>query len=289
MSVAVLDHRLIREYLRELAAATRGWPDDRARELRDQITAHLDDALPPDADDHEVATTLSRLGAPAGIAAEAGAAVPAASERSALGLARALLAAVRLRTWIVAGLAVILVAAGAKYADHYWSAAPLQYSNGGDWWYRQDVRHQDIATTATATQNTTPIRAGQRQGYVVSVYNPTSVTQTIVGDASGPHGWNNPGSATEQLAVSSSYVDIANGFTGQNVAAGLSFTLPVAIPPLQTRLVRVLWTSRLCLGPGEANGIDTLALRVRVGWFTRTEVIPQQAWYLIGPRGRHCA
>lgn len=98
-----------------------------------------------------------------------------------------------------------------------------------------------------------------------------------------------PGSGTEQLAVSSSYTDIANGVTGQNAAAGLSFTLPVAIPPFQARLVRVLWTSNLCLGRGEANGIHTLALRVRVGWFTRTEVIPQQAWYLVGPSRGHCA
>ena len=289
MNGTVLDHRLVRDYLRELAAATRGLPDDRARELRDQIAAHLDDALPPDADDDEVAATLSRLGAPADIAAEAGAPVPAASARSAPGLVRALLAAVRPRTWIVAGLAVILVAVGAAYSDHYLSAGPLQYSNGGDWWYQQDVRHQHIASTATATQNTAPIRSGQRQGYVISIFNPTSVTETIVGDASGPHGWNSPGSGTEQLAVSSSYTDIANGVTGQNAAAGLSFTLPVAIPPFQARLVRVLWTSNLCLGRGEANGIHTLALRVRVGWFTRTEIIPQQAWYLVGPSRGHCA
>jgi hypothetical protein len=288
MSGTVLDHRLVRDYLRELAAATRGLPGDRARELRDQIAAHLDDALGPDADDHEVAATLSRLGTPADIATEAGA-VSATSARPARGLVRALLATVRPRTWIVAGLAVILVAAAAGYSDHYLSAGSLQYSNGGDWWYQQDVRHQDIARTISATQNTTPIRSGQRQGYVISIFNPTSVTQTIVGDASGPRGWNSPGSGTEQLAVSSSYTDIANGVAGQNAAAGLSFTLPVVIPPLQTRLVRVLWTSDLCLGRGEANGIDTLALRVRVGWFTRTEIIPQQAWYLVGPSRGHCA
>ena len=26
-----------------------------------------------------------------------------------------------------------------------------------------------------------------------------------------------------------------------------------------------------------------LYLRVRVGWFTKTEAIPQEAWYRIGP------
>src|ERR1019366_4537557 len=74
MSGTVLDHRLVRDYLRELDAAMRGLPAAQARELKEQITAHLDDALPPDAGDQEVAATLSRLGSPAGLAAEAGAA-----------------------------------------------------------------------------------------------------------------------------------------------------------------------------------------------------------------------
>ena len=45
----------------------------------------------------------------------------------------------------------------------------------------------------------------------------------------------------------------------------------------------MLWTSDLCLQRGESNGIDVLYLRVRVGWFTKTEAIPQEAWYRIGP------
>jgi hypothetical protein len=73
MTGTVLDHRLVRDYLGELDAAMRGLPAVQARELKEQITAHLDDALPPDAGDHEVAATLSRLGAPADLAAEAGA------------------------------------------------------------------------------------------------------------------------------------------------------------------------------------------------------------------------
>jgi hypothetical protein len=139
----------------------------------------------------------------------------------------------------------------------------------------------------TSTQNTAPIRSGQQQGYVISVVNPADVTETIVGDASGPYGWNSPGSGTEQLTVSRTYTDVANGVAGQSAAGGIRFTLPVAIPPFQSRLVRVLWRSDLCLSAGEENGIDTISLRVRVGWFTRTEIIPQQDWSLIGPsRGR---
>ena len=74
MSGTAFDHRLIRDYLRDLDKAMRGLPASRARELKEQITAHLDDALQPGADDHEVAATLSRLGSPADLAAEARAA-----------------------------------------------------------------------------------------------------------------------------------------------------------------------------------------------------------------------
>ena len=74
MSGTVLDHRLVRDYLCQLDAAMRGLSAAQADELEEQITAHLDDALRPDAGDHEVAATLSRLGSPASLAAEAGAA-----------------------------------------------------------------------------------------------------------------------------------------------------------------------------------------------------------------------
>ena len=73
MSGTALEHPLVRGYLRDLDAALRGLPAAQALELREQITAHLDDALGPDADDREVAATLSQLGSPAGLAAEAGA------------------------------------------------------------------------------------------------------------------------------------------------------------------------------------------------------------------------
>jgi hypothetical protein len=296
MSGTALDNPLVREYLAALDAAMSGLPAAHARELREQITAHLDDALPPDADDQVVAETLRRLGSPADLAAEAGAAPghavpPTVAATGLVATSRALrllVSSVRPRTWIAVAVLIIAVATAARIADLYLSAGQLQFSNGGDWWYAQDTQREAIVSTDTATQNSAPIRSGQRQGYVVSIVNPTNVTQTIVGDASGEYGWNSPGSGTEQLTVSRAYTDIANGFVGQDAASGLTFTLPVSIPPFQSRLVRVLWTSDLCLSPGEGNSIGTLALRVRVGWFTRTEIIPQQSWTLIGPSHGRC-
>jgi hypothetical protein len=67
MSGTVLEHRLVRDYLGELDAATRGLPSAQARELREQISAHLDEALRPEAGDQEVAAVLRRLGRPPGV------------------------------------------------------------------------------------------------------------------------------------------------------------------------------------------------------------------------------
>ena len=65
MTGTIIDHPLVRDYLRELDVALRVLPAAQARELREQITGHLDEALPPDADDQEIAAALSRLGRPA--------------------------------------------------------------------------------------------------------------------------------------------------------------------------------------------------------------------------------
>jgi hypothetical protein len=121
MSGTVLDHWLVRDYLCELDAAMRGLPPAQAYELKEQITAHLDDALLPDADDYEVAATLSRLGSPADLAAEAGAARGSSGRRFAL------------RSWRLAAVtAVIAVTAAVLGALQISSAASSDVTAGRD-------------------------------------------------------------------------------------------------------------------------------------------------------------
>ena len=57
MSGTALEHPLVRGYLRDLDTALRGLPAAQALELREQITAHLDDALGPDAGDQPTGRT----------------------------------------------------------------------------------------------------------------------------------------------------------------------------------------------------------------------------------------
>ena len=65
-------------------------------------------------------------------------------------------------------------------------------------------------------------------------------------------------------------------------------------PAAQAREIREQITGHLdeALPPDaddQSQGVTRLILRVRVGWFTRTEVIPlSDGFYLIGPSQGHC-
>jgi hypothetical protein len=273
----------------QLDAALRRVPAAQASELREQITAHLADALPSDADDEQVAAVLRRLGSPGELAADVGqgGAAPQAALAMTWAWLRSRLARVRRRTWAVLGVIVVLAAIATGYLLYYLTTGPLELSVASGWWYPQDYTHEVFTTADNATQTTVPLRSGQRQGYFVGIDNPTGVTQTILGPAYGPDvPFDSPGSAygVVQIGVSVFNRNINGGGTSRSVR----FTLPGVIPPGQIRLVRVLWISNTC-SDGGTSSIDTLALRVRVGWFTRTEIIPLgQAWALTGKSHGPC-
>jgi len=289
LSRTSLDHELVRGYMSQLDAALRRVPAAQARELREQITAHLDDALPPDADDEQVAAVLGRLGSPAELAADAGPAGTAPLEALAMTIAwlRRRLARVRKRTWGVLGVIVVLAGIATGYLTYYLTAGSLEFAGTSGWWYPQDYTHEVFTTADGATQTAVPLRSGERQGYFVSIDNPTGVTQTILGPAYGPDvPFSSPGSAFGVVQTGLSVFD--RNINGGGSSRSVRFTLPGVIPPGQIRLIRVLWTSNTC-SDGGTSSIDTLALRVRVGWFTRTEIIPLgQAWALTGKSHGPC-
>jgi hypothetical protein len=293
MTGAALNHPLVRDYLRALDAALAVLPAGQAVELREQIAAHLEDTLAPDADDQTVAAALAQLGSPAALAAEA--VGTDGSARSAWRSLRGRLARRGWRFWTGTATAVALVVVAAGYIIAVQTASELQFGGGAAWWYPQDSAHAVESYANGASQTTVPIRSGQWQGFVISLYNPSNWTQIVLGPAIGPNlPMDSPGSLSPQLSVSAFNRDINNGGL---ITAGVRFGLPGVIPPQQTRLLRVMWISTACLSPGTAQGTDELALRVRVGWITRVEIIQlNEGWYLSGPsrgfysvQGRYCA
>jgi hypothetical protein len=276
MSSSALDHPMVRDYLGELDTALAALPADQAAELREQITAHLDDALLPGADDQLVAAVLGRLGQPDELAAEAAAAADNRPTQATQGL-RAQRTRLRRRIGAAVVLAVTLVAAWISYVVAMHNVDPLQARGPSMWWYPEDSARQVITHANGIAQTTVPVRPGQRQGLVVDIYNPSNLTQTVLAEAYG-NWYQSPGAQSAQFGVS------VQGASGGTRFHALSYGLPGMIPPHQTRAIRVLWISTEC-SPGSGYTIDdTLLLRVRIGWITRKEVITlNPVWALTGP------
>lgn len=289
MTDTALDHPLVRGYLRDLDRALASLPAAQARELTEQITAHLDDALGPGSSDQEIAAVLRQLGSPADLAADASAgaggrdaAVPGAAARPGGVQLRLRLRWPRLgwRRWAVIGAALLLVGTAAGFWIAVATAPALEAGGSYAWWYPQD-RARAVDTQADGAQQTAvPIRSGQQQGYVLTVDNPSDWTQTVLGVA--PDSGSAPGSPeTAQVSVATADSDM--------FPPPLHYVLPASIPPHQTRAVLVMWVSTVCLDAGSAEGTDQLTLRVRVGWLTRTEVIQLPlGFYLSGPSHGPC-
>jgi len=266
MSDTALDHPLVRDYLRQLAAELSALPPARAAELQEQIKSHLDEELPPDATDEDVTEAIRRLGTPVELARDAG-----AQPR------RTLSAVLRKRSrrfWIVlVSLIVALAAAGIPIGLLVSvETAPTLFINtlggvDGGWWYPQDEAHQATTTFGYEPMRSVPVRWNQRQGFEFRVWNLSGYTQTVLGYAPGTaKSPGNPGHAQLRLSGRD-----ASHYPAEPYAE--HYSLPVSIPPHQSRYLRVLWIQDDCLQIGASQSIDHLTLRVRVGWITRTETI----------------
>ena len=281
MSTA-LDHPLVAGYLHELAIALTGLPPGAAAELSEQLRAHLLEALPDGADDATIREVLAALG-PARLVALA--AADARSGRAGQPRRRppllrrtiALARRVPMRIWIPA--AVLAIAVGAPAGTLiYWQTQPgISFDDGSSWWGPQDAH--SIQTEADgAMRSTVPLRPGQMQGFEIFVYNPSDTSQRILGAQAG---YVSPGAPVPPQ------IDVSTTGSWQLVGEPHSVKYQVGgtIPPHSYRWLRVQWRSYQCYlqGPGGSQGIDRLTLRVKVGWITRTEVIPLPFEFAVSP------
>lgn len=279
----------VRSYLRELDAALRGAPADKARELREQITAHLDDAIAPDADAEHITEVLGRLGAPADLAADV--TRPVLAPSAAVGLTGAWLrwrlAQVLPRTWIVLAITAVLLGTAAGYLVIYAAPNALQFDGESRWWYQQDWTHERETSADSGMQITVPVRPGQRQGIIIGISNPTDVTQTVLGPGNGMDDF------TDSLGLQPGHVRVSapkHSNFGLGGSLHVKFVLPGAIPPHQIRYLRVIWVSNACFEGGGVASFDDLTVRVRVGWFVKTETIPLgQAFGISGASHLNCS
>jgi hypothetical protein len=283
MSDTVLEHPLVREYLMRLNIACAYLPLAQARELREQIATHLDEALPPGATTEEVRTELSRLGSPRSLAADAAGPGRRTAVRRLLGL----LGRVRWWAWVTLAALVALTASALTYTLLALSATMAQ-GPVGNWYYPQDQARSETIQNRYTTQLSTPERFGQQQGIELSVFNDSDWTQTVVGL---PPNWSFGGSSIQVAVGSGPCAD-----TGACIEGPIRWSSSGSIPPHSYRLLRVLWKSDICLaqemGPSvleQGTFLQELRLTVRVGIFTRTEKIPlYDTFLLLAVRSQPC-
>jgi hypothetical protein len=113
------------------------------------------------------------------------------------------------------------------------------------------------------------------------VNNDSDWTQTVL--SVGPH-FQPLSFAPLQAAVGSGkWADMGSG------AGPISWSSPGSIPPHSSRMLRVLWHTDYCMPPGEGVVLQEIVLTVRVGIFTRTEVVPLFfAWGVAGIKRTQC-
>ena len=73
----------------------------------------------------------------------------------------------------------------------------------------------------------------------------------------------------------------------RQAAARLQPAAGQVMPLGQSRYLRITWVSRGCLAKQDIAGMDSVELRVRVGWTTRTEYIQFNEGFYLG-HGGYC-
>jgi hypothetical protein len=163
--------------------------------------------------------------------------------------------------------AIVVVAAGAitttVLVRHYRNA-PILECQCSLVWDAVDVNHEKDSSAAGYTQATVPARPNTRQAFYVGIFNPSKVTQTILGlprDESGTIYRPRIGVSTRRLE-GTKLVE-----TQLHYAPG-----PVSLAPDQEAVLRFSLHAT-CIEPGGTVYWTDLDLRVRVGAFIRTESV----------------
>jgi hypothetical protein len=272
-----LEHPLVADYLRTLDWALASLDPRTAAELSEQLKAHIVEALVADASDDKVAEVLAALGPPAVVAAEAGPPWPERNRPRQTLRRRIGIRARRtpLRTWLILVPFVLAVCLAAGTLT-FWKVQPGLDFNGGSytWWYSVDLSRNVTTQAALATQDTVPLRPGQLQGIAILIYNPSDMTQRILGT---PQISNTPyfmgflaSPVPPQIAVASTTPAKLYGEPHE-----VRYEIDGVIPPHSYSWVRVVWRSYHCLSnvAGGWMGTNELTVRAQVGWITRTENI----------------
>ncbi len=273
MTATALDHPLVRAYLEQLNRALVRLPTGEAAELRQQIHAHLREALPDEPDEAAVRPVLDGLGSPADLVREAAtlraASVPSLRERLGRISPRARVAVLSVIVVVTAVIVTSVVLIGGRTR-----AGALVCLCGVGWSDPRDSHAQVTTEANDNTQMTVPMRTDGTQGIDVWIQNPTHVTQTVLGLPTEDDGARiGPFGPTDSRKHYRLRMTTSGGPNSGMTSRGLSGHFPMAIPPGGERTVRLQWSGLTCYSPGITVLINEVALKVRAGGSTRVETI----------------
>ena len=264
----IFTHPAVATYLAELDEALRERPDGHADDLRDQVRAHIEDAIAPDATAAEVEAELRRLGSPRSLVSDDTETPPAIvyTRPSVSGWLSQ-----RPRNWwaafwvvailLVAGTGGVIIEANVAHVTG--KCTPCGYLFVQD---RQAARGDSVADVH---EWKVPQRWGQDQAFTFTIYNPSRYAQQVSG---GPGGKVPSASGDEPMRLdiatrSQAQQDVFTDWPRHFVAGA------VTIPARSSRQVVLHWVHNDCYPRGGSETSDSMQLTAHTLGVTRTETI----------------
>ena len=171
--------------------------------------------------------------------------------------------------WIGVVLAAVVIVAGvitAVVASRHYRDAPGLTTDGGGW-LPPDNAHLRSVRAGQYSASVAPPRPGHQQTFEMDLYNPSSVSQTVLGLTDGATLGN------AELSGEPSHLAISTTPSDPSGAVLKYSSKSVVIPPHREFRLRYTIDTRRQWAPCQSEYWGGLSLQVRVGVFTRTEYL----------------
>jgi hypothetical protein len=166
-------------------------------------------------------------------------------------------------------VAAVAIAGGAGTAVsvslHYLHAPSLETDGGG--WLPPDNAHLRSIRAGGYTASVVPPRPGHSQTFGMDIYNPSSVTQTVLGLTDGAELGN------ADFRAEPEHLTISTTASFPDNSALTYSSKPVVIPPHGHFSLRFTHDTGHNWAPCRSEYWNGLSLQVRVGAFTRTDYL----------------
>jgi hypothetical protein len=271
----------VEKYLADLDKALTHISTQHARELRQQVREHLEDALSPDATDAEVEATLTRLGPP-GDLMTADPEPPARVVYTRPSIAGWLRQRPRGFWAAIVAVAAVLIAATVLVTIETHIAPMEADCHPCAYAFPEDRLHLLDPPVFDYNHMIVNQRFGQDQAMTFTLYNPSRYTQVVQGGQIGL----SPAETDEPMSLDIATVSQEPRQLEQEWPRHFT-THGVAIAPKAYQQVVLHWVQNVCREPSSTSKFGGLDLQVKTLGITRMESVTiGEEFDIITPGGR---